>query len=980
MQGAINELDGEKLSSVASDSDWTVHGSYPSACTGVNFVQELGDTLSCAQPSDVTGNAGTASAIQGWQNLVNDCNGSDSTTSSTGTIANASNVLTIVSASTWSSGMGILVEGAGVAGDGDDLVCDKVSITGTTFTLLNHDDTACNASTAACASGGCVVRHDNNYAFEQCIANNKNIYCGSEGYGYFQVSAPIIVNQPGIIIKGKSPTSTQIWNRGLTNNVFEIEAAQVTIEDMEIAQVETPATGGSAIVIGLSGTTRTQARIKNIILYQNYIGISEIATSNAILDTIVGNDFVYAGMLVDNLNPQGDNHHKNITFTMNDMDTSAIGIYIKKGDITEWDTVESKGFGGGNLKIDGSTGFVAGQTFTNCSFEVLQVDHEINVDITKSSSYYVGGIMFHGGDIGGDISKTNLTNIHVGNGVMDVMLSGVGLWHNTGNIIDFDGQGLEMLGCTLYDSYSDCVNIGPNARNVNLIGNNFDTCAANEINIDVAANNVNLFNTYADATPLIATLKNIEDCEDAWNEYVDSDVTSTADTFYWKGSYSAKMVVADNAAGGDILTTEAISSTNLSSYTQVRAMVYSTAALNASDLQLLLDNSINCGSPLETLNIPAVSANTWTLITINLAVPASDTAIISVGVKMVVDKGAFTFYIDDVNAQTTSSLLIANRAKIDGKFGIDVTGDMKIQSLTDSINGVAFYDADGGTPILKIDTINERIGINTTTPTSGLTVKRQLFMPAVDDISYDPGDGSGPGLRMGYSYSSDFGYIVAHNTGVGGKNLAVQPGGGKVGIGTTNPFTTLSNTTSDIADDYIGTSIYGITWSTSTSDKYEMAIQNTHDYGNGLLIKAGNDKNTARRLLNVANGDNTSRLIVKGDGLVGIGTTTPGNKLEVKDGHIVQIQTTIPTCSCSGGGTCATATGDTDESGTMTCAGGGASTTVTLIFNMSYARSPICMVQTVPTLASQYQSGLSTTQPIFTITSTTNPVVRYICR
>uniref|UniRef100_A0A6M3J9J7 Putative tail collar domain protein n=1 Tax=viral metagenome TaxID=1070528 RepID=A0A6M3J9J7_9ZZZZ len=115
---------------------------------------------------------------------------------------------------------------------------------------------------------------------------------------------------------------------------------------------------------------------------------------------------------------------------------------------------------------------------------------------------------------------------------------------------------------------------------------------------------------------------------------------------------------------------------------------------------------------------------------------------------------------------------------------------------------------------------------------------------------------------------------------------------------------------------------------------------------------------------------------------IGAGATPPStnNKLEVKDGIIAMTQTTIPTCACSGGGSCVTTTGDTDESGTMTCAGGGASTTMTLTFNMTHARAPICMIQAVPSLASQYQSTLSTTAPVFTITSTTDPVARYICR
>lgn len=39
------------LTSVASDSDWTVHGSYPSGCSAGEFVSAIGDTLTCGAPA-----------------------------------------------------------------------------------------------------------------------------------------------------------------------------------------------------------------------------------------------------------------------------------------------------------------------------------------------------------------------------------------------------------------------------------------------------------------------------------------------------------------------------------------------------------------------------------------------------------------------------------------------------------------------------------------------------------------------------------------------------------------------------------------------------------------------------------------------------------------------------------------------------------------------------------------------------------------
>jgi len=162
----------------------------------------------------------------------------------------------------------------------------------------------------------------------------------------------------------------------------------------------------------------------------------------------------------------------------------------------------------------------------------------------------------------------------------------------------------------------------------------------------------------------------IEDCEDAWNEQAVADVTATADSGTKQvGSNSAKFAIGANVAAGTIIGSESISSTNLSPYTHIYAWVYSSVALDAGDMQLLLDNTANCASPLEIINIPAITATTWTRVRVPLASPDSDLAIISIGLKMVVDKGAFDFYIDDVNAvkqSNVSTIVQGFRNGVDG--------------------------------------------------------------------------------------------------------------------------------------------------------------------------------------------------------------------------------------------------------------------------------------------------------------------------
>jgi len=148
----------------------------------------------------------------------------------------------------------------------------------------------------------------------------------------------------------------------------------------------------------------------------------------------------------------------------------------------------------------------------------------------------------------------------------------------------------------------------------------------------------------------------IHDCETVWDELVDTDVTASLDTTYEKvGTGCLKLVVAAGCAAGDILATEDISSLDISECDEVVAWIWSSVALTAGDIQILLDNTALCASPVESLDIPAVSANTWTRVTITLANPTSDNAIISVGLKMVVDKGAFTLRADDIRAQNSKS-------------------------------------------------------------------------------------------------------------------------------------------------------------------------------------------------------------------------------------------------------------------------------------------------------------------------------------
>ena len=135
-----------------------------------------------------------------------------------------------------------------------------------------------------------------------------------------------------------------------------------------------------------------------------------------------------------------------------------------------------------------------------------------------------------------------------------------------------------------------------------------------------------------------------------FDETTDGDFTQSLDTKDRKqGTQALKLVIASGASAGDFVT-DSITSKDISGYDTIEMWVKSTVATSAGNLKLLLDDTASCASPLETLSIPALSADTWTFVRMSLANPETDTAIISVGLEYDADIGAVTVWIDDISA------------------------------------------------------------------------------------------------------------------------------------------------------------------------------------------------------------------------------------------------------------------------------------------------------------------------------------------
>ena len=155
----------------------------------------------------------------------------------------------------------------------------------------------------------------------------------------------------------------------------------------------------------------------------------------------------------------------------------------------------------------------------------------------------------------------------------------------------------------------------------------------------------------------------IHDSESTFDEKTDSDFTQSLDTQDRKSGNSAlKFVIAAGASAGDFVT-DSISSLDLSKYDTLEFWIKSTVATSAGNLKILLDDTASCASPLETLSVPALTADTWKFCRVSLANPETDSAIISVGFEYDSDLGACTVWLDEVKAVRNDSAIWATLSR-----------------------------------------------------------------------------------------------------------------------------------------------------------------------------------------------------------------------------------------------------------------------------------------------------------------------------
>jgi hypothetical protein len=270
------------------------------------------------------------------------------------------------------------------------------------------------------------------------------------------------------------------------------------------------------------------------------------------------------------------------------------------------------------------------------------------------------------------------------------------------------------------------------------------------------------YTTVASAAGTIATVKDNADSTTGWSAGSACTNGLSADAVT-KQEGTASLSCANRNESNNDRWYKNITSENWASYTKVGFWIRTSSALAANQLSFDYDNSTNLASVLESVNLPALSANTWTYVVLNFGA-TTRTAILSYGFR---NRSAST--LDNVTVKIDDILLGPGSPTF-------TNGDIyaRILQLTAGQTIVATYGSGGGasgvvapsSPGVYTFTTQSRISDAGTLANIGthptITVAAE---PTSQYALNNPGDTS-VGTRLGYTVErrDQYGVLVTSGT------------------------------------------------------------------------------------------------------------------------------------------------------------------------------------------------------------------------
>lgn len=182
----------------------------------------------------------------------------------------------------------------------------------------------------------------------------------------------------------------------------------------------------------------------------------------------------------------------------------------------------------------------------------------------------------------------------------------------------------------------------------------------------------------------------LDDTEDVWNEKTDADFTTSVVAGPTDLGNAVRFAIASGASAGDSVS-EAIPVADLSGYGKIAVWMRSSVTTTSGQLQFLLDDTASVASPVHTLNVPALAANTWTLCEMAYTSTTGTNAIISVGLKYTTDIGAANVDICKPFALKTSvpSVTTDSIRLFEARVSADIT-QVNTVTVTSAVNSTIY--------------------------------------------------------------------------------------------------------------------------------------------------------------------------------------------------------------------------------------------------------------------------------------------------